>query len=126
MLAAAPHSQSNPAPAVSEAMRRIAAFWGLTNARLGAILGLSEASASRLRAGAFQLDPRTKAFELAAYLVRLFRSLDSFTGGSDEASRWWLTHPNADLGGAVPLERIQTIAGLIEVCDHVDAIRSRT
>ena len=39
------------ANALSAAVTRIADFWGLSNAKLGAVLGLSAATVSRLRAG---------------------------------------------------------------------------
>lgn len=110
---------------LSEAVSRIAYFWQLSNARLGAILGLSGPSASRLRAGAYRLDPGGKPFELAQHLLRLFRSLDSWLGQDDAAARSWLATPNLDLG-APPLELIATVRGLLRTSDYVDALRART
>lgn len=112
------------AKALSTATARIAELWGFSNARLAAILGLSPATASRLRAGTSQLDPASKSFEAGQFLLRLFRSLDALLGSDDAAARRWLATPNIDLGAA-PLDRIDTMRGLIEVCDYVDFYRAR-
>ena len=109
---------------LTEAIRRIAQFWDLSNAGLGAIIGVSAPTASRLRAGRWTVDPGGKPFELAQLMLRLFRSLDSFFGGDDSAARWWLDQPNRDLGGR-PRELIATVSGLVAVSDYVDAIRAR-
>ncbi|OHD04307.1 MAG: hypothetical protein A2885_22150 [Sphingopyxis sp. RIFCSPHIGHO2_01_FULL_65_24] len=109
---------------LSEAVTRVAACWRLTNEQLGAILGLSPATASRLRAGGFQLDRSAKAFELGQYLVRLFRSLDALMGSDDNASVSWLKAINVDLDGR-PIDLIRTVRGLSEVADYVDDYRAQ-
>ena len=102
---------------LSEAAARVAGCWKLTNEQLGAILGLSPATASRLeRSG--------KAFELAQYLVRLFRSLDALMGSDDRASISWLRTENLDLGGR-PVDLIRTVRGLSDVADYVDDYRAQ-
>jgi uncharacterized protein (DUF2384 family) len=110
--------------ALTAAVARIAHFWGLSNAKLGAILGVSPATASRLKAGQTQLDPASKAFEAGQFLLRLFRSLDALLGSDDAAARRWLATENLDLGSK-PLDRVDTMRGLIEVCDYVDFYRAR-
>ncbi|WCT73457.1 DUF2384 domain-containing protein [Sphingomonas naphthae] len=121
-----PQAQSDPdAPRVlSEAVGRIGDFWDLSNARLGAILGLSPATVSRLRSGQYRLEPGGKPFELAQHLVRLFRSLDSWLGQDDAAARSWLTTRNLDLGDR-PLALLATVRGLLRTSDYVDALRAR-
>lgn len=109
---------------LSEAVARIAALWNLSNARLGAILGLSGPTVSRLRGGRYQLEPGSKPFELAQHLLRLFRSLDSWLGQDDSAARSWLTTRNLDLGAA-PMDLVVTIRGLLRTSDYVDALRAR-
>lgn len=109
---------------LSEAVARIAGCWKLTNEQLGAILGLSPATASRLRSGGFQLDRAGKAFELGQYLVRLFRSLDAMMGSDDRASMSWLRAPNIDLGGR-PIDLIRSVRGLSDVVDYVDDYRAQ-
>ncbi len=109
---------------LSEAVARIAGLWQLTNAQAGAVLGLSAPTVSRLRSGAYRLEPGSKPFELAQHLLRLFRSLDSWLGQDDAAARSWLTTPNLDLGSA-PLEQIASVRGLLRTGDYVDALRAR-
>ena len=80
----------NECRVLTEAVGRVATLWKLTNDQLGAILGLSPATASRLRSGSFALEPASKPFELGQYLVRLFRSLDAIMASDDAASISWL------------------------------------
>jgi uncharacterized protein (DUF2384 family) len=109
---------------LSTALTRIADNWRFTNDQLGAVLGLSPATASRLRAGAFQVGPDSKPFELGQYLLRLFRALDALMGSDDEAAISWLRTSNLDLAGR-PLDLIRTVRGLSEVADYVDDFRAR-
>ncbi|MEA3058042.1 MAG: hypothetical protein QOF34_857 [Sphingomonadales bacterium] len=109
---------------LSKAVARAAELWKLTNETLGDILGVSASTASRLRAGAWKLEPRTKQFELAQFFVRLFRSLDSLMGSDDDAVASWLDGANTDLDGR-PIELIRSIKGLTEVANYVDDFRAR-
>jgi len=109
---------------LTEAVGRVATLWKLTNDQLGAILGLSPATASRLRSGAFVLEPASKPFELGQYLVRLFRSLDAMMGSDDIGAMAWLRTANLDLGGR-PIDLIRTIRGLSDVTDYVDDFRAQ-
>jgi uncharacterized protein (DUF2384 family) len=109
---------------LTTAVSRVAQFWGLTNAKLGAVLGLSAATVSRLRSGQARLDPASKSFEAGQFLLRLFRSLDALLGSDDQAARSWLATRNLDLG-ARPIDLIDSFKGLITVCDYVDAHRAR-
>ena len=112
------------AQVLTNAVARIAELWGLSNAKLGGILGVSMATASRLRSGQSQLDPASKSYEAAQFLLRLFRSLDALLGSDDIAAKSWLATENLDLGGK-PIEQIETMRGLIAVCDYVDFYRAR-
>jgi hypothetical protein len=102
---------------------RAAGRLGVSNRALSRILGLSEASVSRMGSGAFVLTPRDKSYELGLLFVRLFRSLDAIVGGDDEAARGWMESENASLGG-VPLEQVQSLPGLINVVAYLDARRA--
>jgi hypothetical protein len=117
-------AQSQDGLLVAKAVRRIADFWNLSNEGLGEILGLSGSTVSRLRNGAWQFQPGSKSFELAQYLMRLFRSLDSLMGSDDSAAASWLMADNRDLDGK-PIELIRTIRGLTMVADYVDDFRSK-
>lgn len=109
---------------LTSAVAKIAGCWNLTNEQLGAILGVSAPTASRLRSGSFELDRSSKAFELSQYLVRLFRSLDALMGSDDEASMSWLRSANLDLGGR-PIDLIRSVRGLGEVANYVDDYRAQ-
>jgi len=122
LLPAAPPA-SDESRVLSSAVVRAAELWQLTNDQLGAVLGLSAASASRLRSGGYRLKPGDKSFELGQYLIRLFRSLDAIMGSDDAASASWLRTVNVDLGGR-PIDRIVTIRGLMDVADYVDDYRA--
>jgi len=114
----------DPAAVLAKATARAAAYLGLAQADVAAIIGVSPATMSRLANGQKRLEPGTKPFELAALLVRLFRSLDAIVGSDDAAARAWLRGSNDALGG-VPLELIREAAGLVRTVDYLDAARAR-
>ena len=127
-----PLSSSNP----SESTRSQAARQTLTEATLNAstllhvsqaelarILGLSPASISRMASGRYFLDPDSKEWQLAALFIRLFRSLDSITGGNDALSRQWLRNHNTALAAA-PHSLLGEITGLVTVVQYLDASRA--
>ena len=117
-------ASTKPESAVlSKAVARVADCWKLTNDQLGSVLGLSAATASRLRTGSYQLKSDEKSFELGQYLVRLFRSLDAILGSDDQAAGAWLRTANLDLE-ARPIDLIVTIRGLMDVADYVDDFRA--
>jgi hypothetical protein len=123
MMEAAANQLDDRARVLATAVSRIAESWRLTNDQLGAILGLSPATASRLRSGAFMMEPQSKPFELGQHLLRLFRGLDALMGSDDEAAISWLKAANLDLDGR-PLDLIRTIKGLNEVTHYVDDFRA--
>lgn len=108
---------------LTKAVIRAAERLGLSARALAAATGLSEATVSRMRRGRYVLEDGSKPFELAALLVRVFRSLDAIAGGEDEVVRAWMRNPNAALGGA-PMERIVTVSGLVDVVAYLDARRA--
>jgi hypothetical protein len=109
---------------VTKAVMRAAARLGLANRVVARILGVSEATVSRMGAGAYLLKPDDKAFELALMFLRLFRSLDALSGGDEQTSRAWLRNDNTALGGA-PLALIESLAGMVNVLAYLDASRAR-
>lgn len=108
---------------VTKALLRAVERLDLANKDLAKILGLSEASVSRMSRGALSLAPEQKSFELALLFVRLYRSLDSIAGGDAQVARVWLRAENTALGG-VPLARIASIAGLMDTITYLDARRA--
>jgi transcriptional regulator with XRE-family HTH domain len=111
------------ASVLTKATLRAAERLGLTGRQLAEVVGVSEATVSRLRRGEAWLEDGSKPFQLAALLVRAFRSLDAITGGDEAVARAWLTAPNTALA-ARPLERMLTVQGLVEVTTYLDARRA--
>jgi hypothetical protein len=108
---------------VTKALLRAAARLELASKDLARILGLSEATVSRMSRGTYVLPPEQKPFELALLFVRLYRSLDSIAGGDVAVARTWLRAENKALGG-VPLARIKNITGLVDTIAYLDARRA--
>jgi uncharacterized protein (DUF2384 family) len=107
----------------TRAALRAAALLGLSNKALARIVGLSEASVSRMGTGSYVLAPGDKAFELAVLFVRLYRTLDALVEGEDAIARAWLRNPNTALGDA-PIALIQTVPGLVNTLAYLDARRA--
>ena len=116
--------RAQDAAVLSRAAVRAARLLGLSQRALAGILGISEATASRLCAGKYVLSPeRAKEWELAVLLVRLFRSLDALWGHGD-AARAWLAAENTALGAA-PADLLPSVAGLVRVVTYLDNARGR-
>lgn len=109
---------------VTKAVVRAAEALGVTARVLAEVIGVSEATVSRMRSGQHALEAGSKPFELAVLFVRLFRGLDAIVGGDAAAARAWMAAPNTALE-AVPLERIRTVTGLVDVIAYLDARRAR-
>lgn len=118
-----PDTIAAPGAVITKATLRAADLLGITAKVLSSIIGVSEATVSRMRKQEFALDAGSKPFELAVLFVRLFRSLDAIVGGDEPIAREWLRNENTALG-AVPLEKIVTIAGLVDVIAYLDARRA--
>ena len=123
------HLQALPVPlseaaVLSKAAVRAARLLDLTQREVSAALGVSEATASRLFAGKYLLSPdRSKEWELARLLVRLFRSLDALWGHEDTA-RTWLSSENLALA-ARPRDLLRSVEGMVRVVAYLDAARGR-
>jgi len=102
---------------------RAAQRLGLSNKMLGVVIGVSEATVSRMGSGAYLLSPGEKPFELALLFVRLFRSLDAIAGGDESLAAAWLRNENRALGGT-PIALIQSVSGLVHVLGYLDARRA--
>lgn len=126
MLPTLEHSSpSQEAVVLTKAVIRAGQLLGLSQRELGELLGLSPASVSRMHGGKLLLDPTSKEGELALLFLRIFRSLDALLGGARESLRAWLRTENLHLAG-IPLERMKTIQGLVDVAVYLDAMRGKT
>jgi transcriptional regulator with XRE-family HTH domain len=112
------------AAVLSKAAVRAAKLLDLTQRDVSAALGVSEATVSRLFAGKYLLSPdRSKEWELARLLVRMFRSLDALWG-HEETARTWLASNNLALA-ARPKDLLRSVEGMVRVVAYLDAARGR-
>lgn len=123
----APETQPQAAVAdsalVAKATIRAAERLSIRSKALARIIGVSEATVSRMKQGGYPLEPHQKPFELAVLFMRLFRSLDAMTGGDEQVAAAWLANDNTALSGK-PIELIQTVSGLANVIQYLDARRA--
>jgi antitoxin Xre/MbcA/ParS-like protein len=126
-----PSAQSLPAdtrsPAAQQMLTRAvldsAELLDVPQVELAVVLGLSPATVSRMTSGRYLLQPDRKEWQLAALFVRLFRSLDSITGGRDDLSRAWLRSHNRALM-ATPASLLGEIESFVRVVQYLDASRA--
>jgi antitoxin Xre/MbcA/ParS-like protein len=122
---ARPAARSDPAPDVvlTKAVLRAAELLELPSSALARILGVSEASVSRLGSASRTIDPASKEGELALLLVRVYRSLDALVGADAVQRKAWLRGHNRALNGR-PLELLERAEGLVGVVAYLDAMRA--
>jgi len=118
-----PRPSPSQAAVITKATLRAAEQLGMTSKSLAAVLGVSEATVSRMRSGGYSLQRGQKAFELAVLFVRFWRSLDAIVGGDEAVARAWLRNTNAALD-AEPIALIQTVPGLMNAIYYLDARRA--
>ena len=120
----APKAADMEAAALSKAVIRAAQRLGVKNRVLATVIGVSEATVSRMSKNEFTLAPDSKSFELSAMFVRLFRALDAIVGGDEAVAKAWLGNANMALADA-PINLIQTVSGLVDVVRYLDSRRAR-
>jgi hypothetical protein len=137
----APGAAPDPSAVLAKAVLRAARHLQLSNAELAPVVGITESSLSRMAKGGYRPRPGSKEWEACVHFVRLFRSLDAFSGGDETAARGWLRTPNIGLAGldpqdyrrpreelmrlgTVPLTAIRSIAGLLDVVAFLDSRRA--
>lgn len=118
-----PQSAPDEASVVTKAALRAADRLGIRNTVFARIVGVSEPTVSRMRHGDYLLTKDQKPFELAVLFIRLYRSLDAIVDGDDNVARSWMQNENTGLNGR-PLTLIQSVAGLINVIQYLDARRA--
>lgn len=110
---------------LTKALVNTAAYLDISKNKLARILGVSEATVTRLYTGAYKLSPDKKEWDFAVLLIRLFRSLDSIVGGSANDARKWLNSENTTLaGGMKPIDLIDTTEGVVRVVTYLDSCHS--
>lgn len=108
---------------LTKAVLSAATRLGLSANALSKVIGVSAPTVTRMRSGTYVLDPDSKPFELAALLVRVFRSLDAITGGEEPVLQAWMRSPNLALGDT-PASALTTVTGLTRVLAYLDARRA--
>ena len=114
-LKTAPH----PNLVLGKAVLRAAEYMGLSRAELGDAIGRDRSSISRSG-----VDPDSKAGELAKLLIRCYRSLAVLVDDDKSQMCEWLRTPNSHTGG-VPGQQLQTVSGIVTVCEYLDALRGK-
>lgn len=108
---------------LTKAMLRSAGLLGLNNAVVARVVGVSESTVSRMSSGDRLLEIGTKPAELAALLVRVYRSLDALVGNNDQQRRNWMDSFNRAFNAA-PKDAIQKVDGLVRVVSYLDGARA--
>src|SRR5258708_32519214 len=114
MPRASTDSKPEPRRVLTGAVLRASALLEITQSGLAQILGLSPSTVSRLANGTYSLDAQKKEWELGAFFVRLFRSLDALIGSYDEAARGWCAGVKHALIG----RPMQLIPRTSVMCNH--------
>jgi len=109
------------AAVVTKATIRAAGFLQVSGRELGAIVGLSNASVSRMKSNGYRLEG--KSFELSLLFIRMYRSLDAIMAGDSAAASSWLRNSNLALNEK-PIELVQKIEGLMRTVNYLDSRRA--
>ncbi len=108
---------------LTKAVIRSADLLGIQEHDLALILKLPEQCIHQMANNQYWLEEGSKPFKNAVKLVRLFRSLDSITGGDSEIAKNWLLCHNIVLGGR-PIDKIKTDSGLVNGITYLDSRRA--
>lgn len=109
---------------VSSAVVNAADYLGFTAKNVADIIGLSEATISRMKKQDYVLVQNSKSYELALIFLRFFRSLDSVFGGDQKVARQWINSFNTTLE-AKPIDLIFKVDGLVNVLSYLDSRRAK-
>ena len=91
-----------------------------TQTQIATILGISESAISQLKI-ACKIDTTSQQGEIALSIIRLFKLLDSLSGGDLDWIRHFLNSKNQVTGG-VPIKQIETACGLVSIFQFIEAI----
>lgn len=122
-MSALPHTSPAKETVLAKALLNAADQLGLKQAELAAVLGVHRTAISRLKSSP-SLNPASKQGELALLVIRIARALFALTGGDEGWIKHFIHSPNKITGG-VPAQQMQSIQGLIQVVQFVDAIRGK-
>ena len=108
---------------VSKGLLKAARRLKMTNIELAQIVGISESKLSRMDRQEAFVTRSGKEFDLALLFIRLYRSLDAVTGGDGVTSAAWIRNQNVAFNN-VPIERMKSLEGLVDVVHYLDSRRA--
>ena len=103
---------------LSEALVNAGKALGMTQTQVGCVIGKDRTTLNR------GLSPGSKAGELALLFIRCYRSLFVLIGGKPNDMKHWMHTKNRHTGG-IPSEQVQTVQGLNQVLEYLDAMRGK-
>lgn len=112
-------------PAAVEALRGLAQAWKLSGQEAAELMGVSQTTWDRMRSGAWKQSLSQDQLMRASALIGLFRGLQELFA-DDMADRWVRLRNTGPLfANRTPIEamRVLGIPGMIEIRQHVDALR---
>ena len=95
----------------------------LKQTQLAGILGVHRTFISRLKRNP-ELDPASQQGELAILLIRIFKALYVLADGDVAYICHFMNTPNRVTGG-IPVQQMESISGLLNVLNFVEAIRQK-
>ncbi len=118
-----PESAPDPGNVLAKAVIRAGRELALTQTDIGMAIGQNRSTIGRYAKGA-PLKPESKEGELAALLVRVYRSLFAVMGGERDGMRHWMRTENRGTQGT-PAAQVLTVPGLVRVVEYLDAMRAK-
>lgn len=118
------HSVETKNRVLTKALLRMADHYQLSRQEVCAMMGFSEASASRLFSGARMIDSQSKEGEIALLLLRTYRNLGAILGENQAQAIEWLRSHNHYFN-ETPLQHMMTLTGLVETVNYLDAMRGK-
>lgn len=109
---------------LTKAIIRLSERLEINRRELCAIIGTSESSLSRIFNHTGYIDPVSNEGRLAILLLRLYKAVDGLFGGNVYQSQTWLRSENKSFHGK-PIDLIQSIDGLMNVIQYLDAMRGK-
>jgi len=124
MIRTANQLQPEESTILTKALKNAANYWEVSNKHLGEMIGLSEATISRLKNGKYTLEQSSTSWQLSVMFLRIFRGLDAYMGGNIANEKLWLHANNNALGGQ-PIEVMRNIEGMTSVVQYIDYMRGQ-
>ena len=109
---------------LTKAFIRMSEKLNLERNELSDILGISEATLSRMfnQNQTSLIDPFSKSGEIALLMIRLYKNLSALFGGNDDHCRSWLRRENKRFN-AKPIEMIKKLQGLVATLEYLDEMQ---